>query len=203
MGHLLFPVIVLIIVAISKALAASGNQPESGGRPGREESPEERKRRFLEAMSLPTDSIPPPPVKPPPEPDTRPLMPVYPPGPGTGIPRVAGRLRRASSNTPPIPSRPAPAQPTPRAFPRTPPPAPPAVVPQPIAPVPVMTFAQVTSIPDFSPAGLAVSPPRAPIAPAARDTISSSVILRRLRDPASIREAIILREVLGPPKAFL
>jgi hypothetical protein len=43
-----------------------------------------------------------------------------------------------------------------------------------------------------------------PIAPKA-DPIPSypaSALLQRLRDPASVREAMILREVLGPPKAF-
>ncbi len=50
-------------------------------------------------------------------------------------------------------------------------------------------------------------PPRAPATPPPATTVPQTVIpaaylLTRLRDPASIREAIILREVLGPPKAF-
>jgi hypothetical protein len=38
--------------------------------------------------------------------------------------------------------------------------------------------------------------------PAAAAATPASALLLRLRDPAAIREAIILREVLGPPKAL-
>jgi hypothetical protein len=44
------------------------------------------------------------------------------------------------------------------------------------------------------------TPPPQTAAPAAAAPAGS--LLARLRNPASIREAIILREVLGPPRAF-
>jgi hypothetical protein len=46
----------------------------------------------------------------------------------------------------------------------------------------------------------AAAPVGAPVATGVPSTAGD--LLVRLRDPASIRQAIILREVLGPPKAF-
>jgi hypothetical protein len=44
--------------------------------------------------------------------------------------------------------------------------------------------------------------PPALTAPASVPSAAADTLLQRLRNPASIREAIVLREVLGPPKAF-
>jgi hypothetical protein len=43
---------------------------------------------------------------------------------------------------------------------------------------------------------------RAAVAEAKPLAIPATALMKRLRDPAAVREAIILREVLGPPKAL-
>jgi hypothetical protein len=43
---------------------------------------------------------------------------------------------------------------------------------------------------------------KAPVAPAVVPSSAASGLMERLRDPTSIRQAIILREILGPPKAL-
>ena len=49
-----------------------------------------------------------------------------------------------------------------------------------------------------------VSGPRPPAAPgpAIKPSYPAKGLLLRLRDPDAIREAIILREILGPPKGL-
>lgn len=194
--HGLLPIVVLIIFAIVRAVAnaskQSGDAPTSRSRPRPTptESEEERMRRFMEAVGLPPGSTPPPPIRPrttaasPP-----PLLPVKPPGATIYDP---GRLRRAPS---PPPAR---TQTVTRSIPRTTPP--PVVMP----PAPMVAqmppISQVAAIPGARP--VSPVPPPATGAPAKPVAIPASQLLLRLRDPAAIREAVILREVLGPPRAF-
>lgn len=215
-GNILFPAIVFIFVMISKLVSATRQDPDdtpstrAGNRPPRPrparppgESEEERYRRFMDAVGLPAGTPPPSPVQPRTPAVPAPLLPVQPPT--TIGPTVApGRLRRVDPGAPvsPLPTRPQ------TVLRRVPPitaptrPAAPAPAPAPAA----SYFETVTPLdppaplPPQQPSG--ARPPGAQPAPAAQLSRATGAMLKRLRDPASIREAIILREVLGPPKAL-
>jgi hypothetical protein len=197
MAHF-FPILVVIIVVISKIIAAAGKQ--SGAGPSQPTSPrrppvdseEERMRRFMEAVGLPPGSTPPPPVQPRTIEEPAPLLPVRPP---TLYPNVPGRLKRVPPAIPPV-VRPARGQ-TSRIFPPSPSSMPPAMSPLEPAHVPV-AMAAIDPFPQSAgPAIGAVS-----VAAPAQITYPAKSLLLRLRNPTAVREAIILREVLGPPKAF-
>jgi hypothetical protein len=188
----LFPFIVLAIVVISKLLANAGRQ-SGGARPSApasrtttpQESEQERMRRFMEAVGLPPDSTPPPVVRPRATTNPPPLLPVKPP---VRYPEVMpGRLRRV----PPVTTAP-PAQPVSRRIPPVPAPMRAASFPEPASMAP--------PVPQTSAPARASQP--GALVPATQPATPARALLERLRDPASIREAIVLREVLGPPRAF-
>ncbi len=195
MAHL-FPFIVLLIVITARMISNASKMP-GGSQPGPgdlrptvpEETEQQRRRRFLEAAGLPTGAEPPPPVRPRTAVPHGPLPTVRPPP--LMPPATPGRLRRGS---------PAPAG---RSLPQAPPPIRPIGPMGPIGPLaPVIQTATARAgsqlrenIPLPDP-----TPPPQTAAPAAAAPAGS--LLARLRNPASIREAIILREVLGPPRAF-
>jgi hypothetical protein len=211
MQHLsqFFPFIVAIIVILGRVLAKSGSGPtDSSSGPGtrgtgRPETEEERTRRFMEAVGLPKDAPRPAPrirpavkLDPPP-----PLLPVQPPNIRAGLP-TAGRMRRATTAAvPPIaPSRGArtllkqtvveAAKPTTPIY-QVAPAAPPSGV--------------TSNMPAFGAGAAATGSGVAARAGAEAAPLVSTPaqgLLARLRDPASIRQAIILREVLGPPKGL-
>jgi hypothetical protein len=187
---LLFPIIILI-VAIVKAFASArrdaGNLPPPGPfRPT--ESDAERQRRFREAVGLPPGADLPPPVRPRTSANPPPLQPIQPAG-ARPFPGTPGRLRRA-----------APAPPSPVNTPRTLPPAgraPAAPAPAKVSPAPV-AVAPATPVRQAAPPARPAAAPVAAVSP----SYTATALLPRLRNPSAIREAIILREVLGPPKAL-
>jgi len=101
---------------------------------------------------------------------------------------------------------PAPLQPRPQTVLRRVPAAPaPASTAAASAPEPVKTYFESVTTADQPP--LLVqrttgAPPPLSTSPVTASSSQASALLRRLRDPASIRDAIVMREVLGPPKAF-
>lgn len=126
------------------------------------QSEEERVRKFLEALGVPSGQEPPPP--PPPRP--------------TRTPKVR---RGLGPPLPPITSVP----PEPVVLEAGPPPAVDSPPPLPATPLSV----PVTSLPPIS--------ARKPLVPRA---VPAASVSKMLRTRGSIRQAIILREVLGPPR---
>ncbi|XHR30169.1 MAG: hypothetical protein ACFUZC_06335 [Chthoniobacteraceae bacterium] len=196
--------------------------------PGSGESEEERMRRFMEALGLP-QSAPPPQPKPaaqrPPEPRPAAPTPAAPtpaaqpqpqsPRPQRPNPRHLGEpygrpMAPVFRRTKPQQQRPAPA------------PAPEASRPEPLRepakitmPVPMNKTApamQVASLERLPDSGGAVESAAASVESAARFTTSRqgavqtsrdiAALKRDLRDPAALRKAILLREILGPPKGL-
>jgi hypothetical protein len=157
------------------------------------ESEQERYRRFMEAVGLPKDSPPPAPIRPRGAAAPGPLLPVKPAPLYSDL--APGRARRVTPAQPP-------ATVTPRA--RT--------VTRQAAPVSVAAPAKSVAdaarpMQQIGPLPQNYSPPRppapaAPAGPAVRPSFPAGGLLLRLRDPAAIREAMILREILGPPKAL-
>jgi hypothetical protein len=205
-GSFLFPLIVFVIVLISKLKAAAQQPPpRPPGTPPRPraarppgESEEERYRRFMEAVGLPPGGAVPPPVKPRAQTVRGPLPTINPPA---DLP-MPGRLKRV----PPLVARPA-LQPRPQTVLRRVPadPAPAAALSPAQAPEPVKSYFEAITPVQQVQALASTGPAVAVAAPAAvvDTTLSSaSSLLARLRDPGSIRQAIILREILGPPKAL-
>ena len=172
--------IALIFKLLSKA-GSSGdakprppapNEPRGQLRPPAE-SEQERVRRFLEALGVPPGTEPPPPVRPP---QTRPRRVVTPTTPRSA--RERGATPKWEQPLPPLTSAP-PLQPVVIAE------APPPVM---VAPPPV----PVVPLPPARPLArsIAEQAPR----PVARS------LGEMLRTRSSVRQAIILREVLGPPR---
>ena len=138
------------------------------------ESEEERVRRFLEALGMPAGTQPPPPIRP-----RQVIMPAAPPPPRAQRSKVR---RTAVQPLPPLVT--------------TPPPLPP-VVAGPPEPVFLEEIAP--------PAGVAASP--VVTGPVSRPTASrplapAASLGATLRSRASVRRAIMLREILGPPRGL-
>ena len=138
------------------------------------ESEEERVRRFLEALGMPAGTQPPPPVR-----QRRVVTPTLPPTPPAQKPKVK---RSWAQPLPPLVT-------TPDELPSAPPPLP-AVTS--VAPPPELEE-PLTPLPAFVPAirRAAQSPP-----------VPVASLGAMLRSPASVRRAIVLREVLGPPRGL-
>jgi hypothetical protein len=136
----------------------------------------------------PRTSIAPPPLQPvPPHSAFNPVDPNSPRRIYTGVPR------RASAPVQP-------AVPTPQAASTVPAPIPVSWTP---GPQPVLvTPAPAEPAAPLIPVRRASTPAPLPTATTATPQPSASALLLSLRDPASIRKAIILREVLGLPKAL-
>jgi hypothetical protein len=151
--------------------------PDEQARPPRPppESEEERVRRFLEALGMPQGTQPPPPVQ-----RRRVVTPAAPPG-------QKPRVRRSwVQPLPPLVTRPE----------DTPPPLPPLTT---IAPA-SMTVEEVP--PPIEVARPAPRPGPAIRQPAPRPAAQIISLGKMLRSPGSVRRAIVLREVLGPPRGL-
>ena len=153
----------------------SASPDERSQRPTRStETEEERIRRFLEALGAPPGSAPPPKAQP------RPRRVV--------VPKAAPEPRRAKRSwvqpLPPIVT-----------VPKAPPPLPPF---KEIAQIPPAPPQLVVRVPTAITPVTAV-PPRPP-APAVASRRGSLGAL--LRSPTRVRQAILLREVLGPPRGL-
>jgi len=201
--------VVIAIIAIARALSRGKRDtstPTPPGTPARTNRPPadseyERQRRFREALGLPPDTATPPLVKPRPTPANPPPLQQIPPMGASPTRRIyTGVPRRAAApvQPPAVPVRPlasappsAPAAPIPVAWvpdsPQT------MIAPAPIEqPAPLVPVYKSSKAPSPAPAA----------APTSQQTFPASALLLSLRDPASIRKAIILREVLGLPKAL-
>ena len=193
----LIPFLVLAIIVIAKIMASASRQSGGGPprsappRPGPTESERERRRRFMEAMGLPPDSELPSPVQPRTVANPPPLLPVNPPG--VLIPPTLRRVPHTpTASVPPV-------RPTPRSMPS---PLVTALAAAPPQPTHMETMASILQTFTAARTALAKPAPATPATPAPRISYPAKSLLLHLRDPASIREAIILREVLGPPKAL-
>ena len=141
-----------------------------------EESEEDRIRKFLEALGQPTSSQPPPPVRPRPT-YQKPIV----------LPRVEPReiARRVLSPLPPLTTRPPEFEPEPQAAERQIPTASPkpkrrVFQPQPETP--------------------AISEPR--VSPASSKSEARIDIPTLLKSTSGLRNAMILREIFGPPRSL-
>jgi hypothetical protein len=143
------------------------------------QSEEERVRRFLDALGAPPGTQPPPPVRP---------RRVVTPAPGTPKPKVK---RSWVQPLPPIVT-------TPEDMPL--PPLTTFPLPEPV----VVEAEPAPEVPPPLPTPIALRPLTAPslrkAAPPRRAAVTSLGALLRTRE--SIRRAIILREVLGPPRGL-
>ena len=139
------------------------------------ETEEERVRRFLEALGVPPGTQPPPPVRP-----RRDVTPKPPP-----VPKP--RVRRSWAQ--PLP----PLVTTPKEIPTLPLPEPVVMESKPAAEIgfPPATL-EVVSSPRPSRQSQMVAPQRLP----------TTSLRALLRSPNTIRQAIILREIIGPPSGL-
>lgn len=137
-------------------------------------SEEERVRKFLEALGVPSDAPPPPPVRPRTV-TPRPLA--TPPAAAPRPPRAPTVRRGWAQPLPPVITTP----PEPVVFEAGPPPE--VVLPPPL-PVPLL------------------STPLAPRTVAAARALPEASVQTMLRGRGSARRAIVLREVLGPPRGM-
>jgi len=168
-----------------------------------QESEEEKMRRFMEALGLPQGSVPPPSRKP--VSQSTPLArqaskPLPAPRPH---PRQMGRPIQPSS----LPRRPQISRPLDTGGPL--PTLPKTASVSETAPsmevtsIPQMTFAQPQQA--VQSAGAEVGAPlmrSASSAPVMRQQTAQATLREALRDPASLRKAILLREILGAPKGL-
>jgi len=167
----------------------STSAPQSGPEP--EQTDEERIRKFLEALGQPPGSKPPPPIA---------SRPTYPKP--TAVPRIEPRriARPVSSSLPPLTTRP---PELPREV-RTQPP---------VITRPRKVFTPTSEVPVFE--VHEGPPPLAPISqpelggsqPMAREPISKTEesktkLATLLRSSSGLRDAIILREIFGPPRSL-
>ncbi len=158
---------------------ASPNEQRPAPRPASPSprSEEERVRKFLEALGAPAGTPPPPPVRP------RSVVPRAAPAPPARPqprPARAPKVRRSW------------AQPLPPVVTRPPEPAPPQpVTPPPLPPTPLDV--PVTSLPPITARPGPILSPGAP----------GGSVRGMLRRRGSLRQAVVLREVLGPPRGLL
>ena len=183
--------------------AGGGTAPPVQRPPAQTE--EERIRRFMEALGVPTSSPPPPPVQP------RPATPQAPPPQRQFLPVDPFPIPRAQRAEAPPP----PAVPTTPAIPAAPPPLPPPPLPTRetsvfAKPAPRHP-ARVSTTPEFEvqdvaadareDAGTEARAPKDRHAPAVTSQ-SRGGIAARLASPQALRDAVILREIFGPPRSM-
>ena len=181
------------------------------GDASRAETEAERMRRFMEALGLPPDAVPPSPQRKPPTQPQRPAAPVSKP---LSVPRPMLRKGRPLD---PFPRPVAPAAPQPR-----PHIAPPIENIQPLPTLPKTASVaetapsmEVTSIPQMTfaepeqaiqSAAVAVgAAAKAPTRSASQEKPAGSVqaaLREDLRGPDALRRAILLREILSAPKGL-
>jgi len=185
--------------------------PPRSLRPGtesmaREESEEEKMRRFMEALGLPQSSPPPPMRKPTPKPAPAAERPAYNP-----LPTPKPHPRQLGRPTPPtiFPSpgrrKIAPPLDTGKPLPTLPKTASvsESAPSMEVASIPQMTFAQPEQAVQSAAAEVA-SATTQPARPATKKQQPSAqaALREQLRDPDSLRKAILLREILGAPKGL-
>ena len=144
------------------------------------QSEEERVRRFLEALGMPAGTQPPPPVR-----QRRVVTPSGPPAPPAQKPKVK---RSWVQPLPPLVATPEDLRPPPVQS----------------APPPLPT---VVNVAPLLPEMEEPSPLPAPVLPAIRlpappPPVRMMSLGAMLRSPAGVRRAIVLREVLGPPRGL-
>jgi hypothetical protein len=148
------------------------------------ESDEERVRKFLEALGQPSASRPPPPVA---------QRPTY------RKPLVLPHVPPLGSPLPPLVTRP-PELPSEFEVHREPAPPP---TPQPSRPLPEPTFQihEAVALPELVPVVVTTVPEAKSQQPIA--ALGSTIHLTPLlRSPTGLRDAIIVREILGPPRGL-
>ena len=148
-------------------------QPDQPIRRAPVESDEERIRKFLEALGQPATSRPPPPVVPRTNIPPRPLAPVRPPP----IPTARNVLARTKRKVVEVPKTPALAS--------------------------IFEIQEAPPSPEapgsFKPAAEAYAMATEPKTKVARTGIDVAALLR---SPTGLRNAIILREIFGPPRSL-
>jgi hypothetical protein len=149
------------------------NQPRSST-----ESDQERIRRFLEALGQPTSSTPPAPIAPRPT-YQKPIVLPRAPSIGSPLPPLTTRPPDLPGEMPP---------PLPRQV--SPVKSPPASVPAVAPPV----FEVHTSV--------AAAADTTPVQPTLESAESSVDLVNLLGSPSALRNAIILREIFGPPRSL-
>lgn len=215
------PLITLVVVgaaALGKWLVENAGKSQEGpnrpedrpvtrSRPtplASEESDEEKMRRFLEALGLPKESAPPPVRKPPVVAPETPRPAPVPQPPAVSLPRPQTSKRRVAP--PKAKIEPLPPESQSKGI------AAPLDTGGPIITISVNEAGpsmQVTSLQD-----LVVARPEPEVESAVaeiggdslqiQNTAASpqSVLLKKLRDPESLRTAVLLREILGAPKGL-
>ena len=192
----------LLSKTISKASKSDSNETSSSPRPqtprpiqrAPRESDADRIRKFLEALGQPPTSTPPPPVAPRTDVPPRRLAPVQPPPVIPG----AWRLPRERREKPDVTQKESPAPEQPSSLQQiVPPPVPPPAAPAfevhealavelqqpPIIKTPVEAYAAATQA-------------------VAKRADSKINIATLLASKSSLRELILLREILGPPRGL-
>lgn len=174
-----------------KDLTEKINGPQ-GQPPGRDadDSEAERTRKFFEALGLPPGSIPPVRTPRPAQPLTLPARPIMPPQPA--VIRKKQRPRTVGPRSMPVPARPA---------------AQIRATPTILRPE---SAAREAALPLASEAAAAVAASGRAIwqTPSAGTTVVPSTASARdelfslLRSPAQVRNALVLREILGPPRGL-
>jgi hypothetical protein len=206
-------IIIAAIVAISRLIARISEaskkqqkrQPPVPGRPRPEytqtvkrrlpKTDEERVREFLEALGQPPGSAPPPTVQPRTQVPPRPLAPVQPPSSMRPFAQPEFRTWRKQAKEIVVvqqPTKPAP-PPIRRVVPSAPPPLPLETN------EPGAWMAQEQA--QVAPAATKIAAPAAVDQPVHRATIET-LWKNNLRSPDSLRTAIILREIFGPPRGL-
>ncbi|MBV9617763.1 MAG: hypothetical protein JO201_00990 [Verrucomicrobia bacterium] len=172
---LLFVAVAFLFQLLTRAATKGGRKTggdqnrRSTSPPRREQTEEDRIRKFLEALGQPTTSTPPPPVLQRPT-YQKPIV----------LPRPEQRpiARRILSPLPPLTARP-PDLPVETQLPYQPPP------------------------PQSEPiAETGVNAPLEPTAPPTSKTESRSDIATLLRTASGLRQAILIREIFGPPRSL-
>ncbi len=171
--------IALLFKWLSREGSADGAKPKPPSTPNEPparpaaESEEERVRRFLEALGVPSGSEPPPPVRPRQVTPRRVVTPKHAPA------RAERDSRRWAQPLPPLTSAP------------------------PVEPVVVIESAPPPVEAPPPPASVVPLPPPRPLArPAIVPPLRSALpsLGEMLRTRGSVRQAVILREILGPPR---
>jgi hypothetical protein len=191
----------LLSKTISKAGKSDSNETSSSPRPqtprpiqrAPRESDADRIRKFLEALGQPPTSTPPPPVAPRTDIPLRPLAPVQP------TPVVPGRWRlsREQREKPDVSQR--------ESFPLEQPSRLQQIVPPPVPPPAVPVFEVHEAVPVELQQPPVIKPPVE--AYTATQTVTKRAdftmnIAMLLLSKSGLREAILLREILGPPRGL-
>ena len=149
-----------------------------------EESDADRIRKFLEALGQPPGSRPPPVVRPRTEIPLRPVAPVKPPPSAFSIPqgRLARKILPRETTKPAYQEKPSVA---------------------PVTEPPVFETREETTTPtepELPP--LVATPAEAYVAVTREATLERKDINRLLKSSSGLRDAIVLREIFGPPRSL-